>query len=510
MMRLQALAAAILAATMAVGALSALVAEEGKKPTPKAKEAAPQAWREEEHAVDATLNIGERAIPYRAVAGSYPLKDDKGKVKAHFFYVAYTRSDIEDHSERPIAFCFNGGPGAASVWMHMGLLGPKRVQLEEGAARLPPYSYVENKYSLLDVVDLVFIDPISTGYSRALAGEDDKQYHSVDEDVKSIGEFIRLYTTRNMRWLSPKFLVGASYGSLRAVELSSYLYDQYNMAINGAVLISSVLNFETINPDAHSNELPYLLYLPSYTATAFAHQKLPAKLQADLPAAIEQAKSFALQDYAFALLQGDKLPIERRKEIASQLALYTGLSAQAIERMNLRIAPVHYMQELLGREGKVVGRFDSRQVGYAINRCSGHLEYDPSMDAIFSAFTAAFNEYMRSVFKLTKDDEYRVLANVMPWSYGKDQNRYFSAVATLREVLIRVPKFSLFVACGYYDLATPFLAADYTFSHLNLIENVNDRLTMKYYSGGHMMYTDQEALQALSHDLHLYFQSAVR
>lgn len=499
--------AALLCATLIA---NAICSDEAKNAPPApSKIPGPTALLPERESItEGQLRLNDKNIPYKAVAGTYHFKDEGGAVKAHIFYVAYTRTDIDNRNQRPIAFCFNGGPGASSVWMHMGLLGPKRVGLKHGAAAVPPFHYVENEYSLLDAVDLVFIDPISTGYSRTSQGEDAKQFHNVEEDVKSVGEFIRLYTTRNNRWESPKYLIGASYGTMRAAELSNHLYDQYNMAINGAILVSSVLNFQTIDPDEGFNELPFFLFLPSYTAAAWAHEKLQTPLQGDLQGAIQQAKVFAMNEYALALLQGDTLPLEKRKEVVEKLSMYTGLDHQYIEKMNLRITPVQYMQELLSHEGKVIGRFDSRFVGGAINKCSTRLEYDPSMDAIFSAFTAAFNEYVHTELKWTQDDEYRVLANVFPWSYGKDLNRYFSAVAKLRETMIRVPEFTVFVASGYYDLATPFLAAEYTFSHLNLGNHLADRLTMKYYPGGHMMYTDMPSLKALSSDLHAYIQSS--
>lgn len=482
-------------------------AEESKNEIPhqkKSEQGSPLS-EDESSVVESQITINGKKIPYKAIAGVYQFKDDNGKPKGRFFYVAYTRSDIDNKSNRPIAFSFNGGPGASSVWMHMGLLGPKRVALKDGAAYVPPFSYENNDFSLLDATDLVFIDPISTGYSRVPPGEDAKQFHTLEEDVKSVGEFIRLYTTRNSRWDSPKYLIGASYGTMRAVELANYLYDQFNLATNGAILISSVLNFQTIESDDGNNDLPFVLFLPSYTATAWAHKKLPEDLQADPQKAMKDAKEFALNQYALALLQGDKLSPSERKNLAEKLGYYTGLKPEIIELMNFRIKPLEYMQELYRDEGMLIGRFDSRFKGKSLHNLANRLEYDPSMDAIFSAFTSTFNEYVRNELKWVKDDEYKVLANVFPWNYGRD-NRYFSAVPSLREVMIRLPSFTVFVASGFFDLATPFLGADYTFNHLNLGDEIPKRITMKYYPGGHMMYTDMPALEALSKDLHQFIE----
>lgn len=463
---------------------------------------------EEEILSEGEFLINGKKITYQAAAGIYRFKEIED-VKARIFYIAYTRKGQDPNSKRPVAFCFNGGPGASSVWMHMGMLGPKRVALKDGVADVPPFRFIDNDYSLLDEIDLVFIDPISTGYSRTDPVTDDKKFHSVDTDVKSVAEFIRLYTTRNAKWDSPKFLIGASYGTLRAVELINYLFDKFNMAVNGAVLVSSALNFESIEPVAGSNELPFPLFLPSYTAAAWHYKKLSPALQENLSNTLEQAKKFAATDYTTALFLGSKLPTERRKQIVEKLSLFTSLSPERIENSDLRIKPTEFFHELLKQEGKVIGRFDARISGNAINRASSSMEYDPSMDAIFSAFTATFNQYVREDLKWIKDDEYRVLANVFPWNYGKDSNRYFTALPTLREMMIRIPSLSIFVASGYFDLATPFYSAEYNIDHLNIPGNLSDRLTMKYYPGGHMIYTDLQSLQELSKDLHAYIKNTL-
>lgn len=466
---------------------------------------------EEEVVSEGQLLLDSGNIPYKAVAGTYNFKDEQGVVKARFFFVAYTRSDIENKTTRSIAFCFNGGPGAASVWVHMGLLGPKRVDLKKENVNVPPFQYINNQYSLLDVTDLVFIDPISTGYSRAVQGEDSKQFYNVDDDIKSIAEFVRLYTTRNSRWESPKFLIGESYGTMRAVELGSYLYNHLDMATNGVILISSVLDFSTIDVLEQGNDLPYYLMLPTYTATAGFHRKLSPKLQGDVQGAVKQAEAYSMNEYPLLLMRGNTLTQEQRKESISKLSLLTGLSPEYIDRADLRIQPSNFMQELLRSEGKVIGRFDSRIVGEQINKNTEYVCYDPSLDYMITAFTSTFNEYVRKDLKWVKDDDYRVLTNLQPWGYGKEAvNRYFNAVPTLREMMLRVPAYSVFVASGYYDLATPSFGQVYTFNTLNLGENVRNRITMKYYPAGHMMYSELDSLVSLSRDLHTHLEATLK
>lgn len=487
--------------------LSLSAENEKTPPTPNAPISQPSI--EEQSVTQGEFVHQQQKIPYQATAGTYHFKEDNGAVKADIFYIAYKRTDIDPTVKRPIAFSFNGGPGASSVWMHMGLLGPKRVDLHDGVAEVPPYRYVNNEFSLLDVADLVFIDPVSTGYSRPAPGEDAKKFHAVDSDVKTIGEFIRLYVTRNDRWDSPKILIGASYGTIRAVELINYLFEQFNMAVNGAVLISSALNFQSIEPEAGSNELPFVLFLPTYTTAAWYYQKLSPTLQADFQKTIEQVKEFAGNEYAFALFLGNKLPPKVKKEVAEKLSYFTGLPVATIENMDLRIKPAQFMQELLKHQNKVIGRFDMRVTGDALNKNTSRMEYDPSVDAIFSAFTATFNQYVREELKWIKDDEYKVLANVFPWNYGKDANRYYSTISTLREMMIRIPPLSVFVASGYFDLATPFFTTEYNFNHLNVPGDLSKRIIMKNYPAGHMMYTDQQSLRALSNDLHDYINNEI-
>jgi carboxypeptidase C (cathepsin A) len=262
-----------------------------------------------------SVKIGGQEIKYTATAGTILLKLEDGTPKASVFYVAYTKDDVTDAAKRPVTFTFNGGPGSASIWLHLGAFGPRRVEMgDAGAVLPPPYKLVDNEYSLLDMTDLVFIDPVSTGYSRAVPGEAPRQFHGLEEDIQSVGDFIRLYATRNKRWTSPKFLAGESYGTTRAAGLSGYLQQRYGMYLNGIILISSILNFQTAEFDT-GNDLPYILYLPTYTAIAWYHKRLSADLQGDLQKALLESRSFAAHEYADALMGGDSLPAMRRAEI---------------------------------------------------------------------------------------------------------------------------------------------------------------------------------------------------
>jgi carboxypeptidase C (cathepsin A) len=449
-----------------------------------------------------TVRVGGQEIKYTATAGTILLKLEDGTPKASVFYVAYTRDDVSDMAKRPVTFTFNGGPGAASIWLHLGALGPRRVEMgDAGALLAPPYKLVDNEYSLLDVTDLVFIDPVTTGYSRAVPGEPDKQFHGVEEDIHSVGDFIRLYATRNRRWTSPKFLAGESYGTTRAAGLSGYLQQRYGMYFNGIILISSILNFQTAGFDT-GNDLPYILYLPTYTAIAWYHKKLPADLQGDLQKAVQESRNFAAHEYADALMVGDGLPAARRTEIAQKLSRLTGLSGEYLERSNLRIEIQRFDKELLRDQRRTVGRLDGRFTGIDEDAAGARPEYDPSLAAIVGPYTATFHDYVRGELKFESDLFYEYLtARVRPWNYEPYENRYLNVAETLRVAMTQNPFLRVFVGKGYYDLATPFYAAEYTFDHLSLDESLRSHLSGGYYEAGHMMYVHHPSLVKLKADL---------
>lgn len=466
--------------------------QENEKPVCEAKEEFSETRHE--------IVINGKTVAYQAVAGTLILKDEKCQPKASMFYISYTKEGTDQMSERPVTFCFNGGPGSSSVWLHLGVLGPKRVYLNENGDALPPYHLVDNEFSLLDVTDLVFIDPVSTGFSRAIPPDSAKQFHGVEEDIKSVAEFIRLYLTRFNRWESPKFIAGESYGTTRAAGLAGYLHDNYYVYVNGIVLISSVLNFQSIDFNA-GNDLSYLVFLPSYTATAWYHKKLNPDLQANFLDTMAAARAFVINDYSLALFKGDLLTPEEKKRTVYQLARFTGLSPEYIERSNLRIDMMRFVKELLRDERRTVGRFDSRFKGIDADAVGEYFEYDPSADAIFGAFTSTFNHYVQTELKWTREGHYKILTNVQPWDYGSAKNQYLNVADTLRSVMTKNSFLRVFVGNGYYDLATPFFATEYTFNHLGLDPTLMHHVTMKHYDAGHMMYIYRPALIKLKEDL---------
>jgi carboxypeptidase C (cathepsin A) len=441
------------------------------------------------------------ALDYTATAGYMRLKDEAQKPRADIFFVAYT-VDGRDKVSRPLTFLFNGGPGASSAWLHMGVAGPMRVITDgDKPPAGPPYAPVHNPYSWLPWTDLVFIDPVSTGYSRPLPGERAKVYHGFRKDIESVGDFIRLYTTRFRRWSSPKFLAGESYGTTRAAGLSGYLQDRHGMYLNGMILISVVLDFMTLLADP-GNELPYVLFLPTYTATAWYHHKLQGKLQDDLETAVAQSREFAMGTYAAALLKGAALTNEERAAVVARLAALTGLSPDYIDRTNLRIHDHRFTKELLRSERQTIGRIDSRYKGADRDAAGEFYEFDPSMAATMGPFTGVFYDYVRSELNYESDLPYEVLnAKVWPWRYDDFENRYLNVAETLRKAMAVNPNLKLYVANGYFDLATPFLATEYTFTHLGMEEALRKNVTMSYFPAGHMMYVQLASLARLHEEL---------
>lgn len=456
-----------------------------------------------------SVMIGGVEVKYKATAGTIVIKDEEGKPKVSFFFIAYTRLDATNAAERPVSFSFNGGPGSSSVWLHLGLLGPKRVLLQEdGGLPPPPFRVVNNNESLLDESDLVFIDPVSTGFTRSIPLDDAGKYHGVDQDLQSVGDFIRLYTTRYERWASPKFLIGESYGTTRAAGLSGYLEDRYGLYLNGIVLVSSVLNFETLSFNV-GNDLPYILYLPTETATAWYHKKLPPDLQSDQKKALAEAEAFALGDYTHALMQGAALTEAERAAAAKELARLTGLAQEYVERANLRVTAGHFFKELLRKEGLTIGRYDSRMTGVDRDAVGANAEYDPSYTSVLGPFAACFNAYVRSELKFESDLPYEVLTGkVNPWDYNDARNSYLDVAETLRRAITHNPYLKVFVANGHYDLATPYLATRYTFDHMGLPPNIRGNVSMGYYEAGHMMYVNQPSRVALKGDLARFVRKA--
>jgi carboxypeptidase C (cathepsin A) len=410
--------------------------------------------------------IDGQEVAYTATVGTILLKEEDGTSKASVFYVAYTRDGVERLEGRPLTFSFNGGPGSSSVWLHLGLLGPCRVLFDdEGYPLPPPYQLVNNDYSLLDVTDLVFIDPVGTGYSRAVPGEEGKQFYGFDKDIESVGEFI--------------------------------------------MLISAILNFQTARFDV-GNDLPYILFLPTYTATAWYHGRLDQALQADLRATLAEVEAFIRETYVPALMEGAALPDGERAEVARALARYTGLSESYLEQTDLRIEIFRFVKELLRDQRRTVGRLDARFTGIDRDAAGERFDYDPSYAAIQGPYTATLNDYIRSTLRYESDLPYEILTGrVQPWDYSRHQNQYVNVAETLRKAMTQNQHLKVFVANGFYDLATPYLATRYTFTHLGIDPSLQRNISMGYYEAGHMMYIHMPSLAQLRSDLAAFVRSAL-
>lgn len=458
------------------------------------------------------ITINGEELAYTATAGRIVMRSEDGKARASIFFVAYTkeRAAHADAATRPITFSFNGGPGSASVWLHLGLLGPRRVLSGDVDDPLPPpYHLTDNEFSLLDTTDLVFIDPVSTGYSRPASPDEARQFHGLEGDIESVADFIRLYVSRYKRWRSPKFLVGESYGTTRAAGLADYLQQRHGMALNGLVLVSLVFDFQTLEFD-HGNDLPYLLFLPTYTATAWYHKRLSPDLQADLHAALAESVAFAEGEYATALMRGNRLSDERRTEIAHNLSRLTGLSAEYIERTNLRVRDGHFTRELLRDKWRIVGRLDSRFTGIERNAVGAEATYDPASAFLTAAYSATLNDYVRSELNFSSDLPYETLAALwQKWDYSSHQNRYVSVSEKLRKAMTENPWLRVYVASGYYDLATPFMATDYTLGRMELDPSLCGNIQVGYYEAGHMMYAHAPSLAKLKGELAAFYAATL-
>jgi len=456
------------------------------------------------------ITVGGKVLHYTATTGYMPLRNtETDAVEAHIFFVAYTLDNPT--GKRPLMFSFNGGPGSASIWLHLGAIGPKRVKmLPDGEMPPPPFELIDNQETWLDQTDLVFIDPVGTGFSRATKKELGKKFWSVEGDIGSVGDFIRLYLTRYQRWNSPLFLVGESYGTTRAAGLSGYLVN-HGIALNGVVLISSVLNFQTLEFGV-GNDLPYILFLPTYASTAWYHKKLPADLQQlDLASVLTQAEQYAAGPYTLALGKGDSLSPQERDELVTQVSRFTGLDRSVVDYNNARISEPVFTNELLHNQKLEVGRLDSRFTGTPVSGRSARGYYDPSESAIRPPFTATFNNYVRSELGFKSDLEYYVLGGgIGEWQWGSASQGYPDTSEALRLAFIKNPYMRLFVASGYYDLATPFFATRYTLNHMNLDQQQQSKISLGYYDAGHMMYIKSSSLEHLKQDVSGFLTKALQ
>lgn len=464
-----------------------------------------------------TVVVEGETLEYTATAGRIVLKEDDDTKKASFFFTAYTLDGAHEPESRPIVFAFNGGPGSSSVWLHLGVLGPRLVEFDDkGNAVSIPGRLIDNDHTLLTHADLVFIDPVSTGFTRAIDKDEERSYHHFEKDIEAVGDFIRRYLTTYERWASPKFLAGESYGTTRSAGLAGYLQNRYGLYLNGVMLISAVLNFQTIALDSKTytfhrgNDLPYILYLPTYTATAWYHKTLePDLLERDLTDLLREVETFAETDYLLALEQGSRLDDETFDTIAATLARYTSLPIEFVERSDLRIEKFHFMKELLRDKGLTVGRLDSRYRGVDRYDVGSMLEHDPSLDVWMGPFSAMLNDYMRRDLEYTSDLVYEILnPKVWPWNYEKFQNAYVDVSETLRETMTRNPFLKVYIASGYFDLATPYFATEHTVAHLGIEDGLRDNLEISYFDAGHMMYVHRASIEKLGTDLRSFVERA--
>ena len=457
------------------------------------------------------IHTAGKSLRYTATAGMMPIRDTGNDVEGHIFFIAYTL-DGQAREKRPLTFSFNGGPGSASVWLHLGAIGPKRVKMQpDGMMPAPPYQLVDNEFTWLDQTDLVFIDPVGTGYSRAIKPNLKKNFLGVREDIESVGEFIRLYLGRYERWSSPLFLVGESYGTTRAAGLSGYLLDR-GIAFNGIMLVSSVLNFQTLDPQP-GNDLPYILFLPTFATTAWYHKKLSPDLQQDFARLRSEVEQWASTGYAEALAKGDQLTAEERNTVIDRLARYTGISKTYIDQANLRLDEPHFTKELLRDQKKTIGRLDSRFTGIDRRVIAETSQFDPSLTAIRPPYTAMFNQYVRTELNYKSDVDYYVLGggfDLREWDWGSASNGFTDTAQSLSAAFAKNPFMKLFVASGFYDLATPYFATHYTLNHIDLNEAEHQRISLGYYPAGHMMYIQDESLSTLRKDITAFINSALR
>ena len=457
-----------------------------------------------------TIQVGGRTLTYTVTTGFMPLKNAvSGDTEARIFFMAYTLDNPP--AKRPLMFSFNGGPGSASVWLHLGALGPRRIKmLDDGMMPPPPYEMEDNQQTWLTETDMVFIDPVGTGYSRAAKPELASKFFGVNGDIDSVGEFIRLYLGRYERWSSPLFLVGESYGTTRASGLSNYLFEK-GIGLNGILLISTVMNFQTLR-FADNNDLPLVLILPSYATTAWYHKRLPPTMQAkSVEQVAQEARNFAANEYMPAMLRVDQLSAAEKQSLLDKFSMYTGLSKEFVDRNNFRVELGEFMKELLRSERRTTGRLDSRFKGIDRDAAADNTDSDPSMNAIRPPYTAAFNSYVRGELNYKSDTEYYILGGGIssPWNWNTS-NGYADTSLPLKDAMAKNPYMKIFLAQGYYDMATPFYAAEYTVSAMNLDPTLRKNISFSYYEAGHMMYIEKNSLKKLKDDAANFIQRALK
>ena len=469
----------------------------------KAVDAIPEPIRVE---TTGTVKIDGKRIDYTAVAGQLLMRDDKEKPIALFGFTSYTKTG-GDPRTRPVLFAYNGGPGSASMWLHMGILGPQRTQVDDIEFNTAgPFVRVNNDFSILDKADLVMIDPVGTGFSRPVGEGKGEDFWGVDDDIKSVSNFIARWVTENGRWQAPKYILGESYGGIRSGGVSMYLLSRHSIALNGVILVSPYMDYVAGNAGSRMDQ-PYINYFSTYAAVAWYH-KVSEYRPDDLATFLSAAEAFAENEYAPLLLKGNRASVEERAAVLAGMQRFTGISADFWERANLRIAEDIFAKELLRSQRKTVGRIDGRFVGEGINHTKDSFSYDPFFPAVGPAFVATFNDYYREALKVDTDMRYVTSAGLWQ-SWEQTHNEPGSGwklpipntAVDLNYAMIQNPKMRVLVQQGWFDLATPYGATDYFIDHMELPESLRDNLTAKYYPAGHMMYLHPESLRQFSDDL---------
>jgi len=453
------------------------------------------------------VRIGGQDVRYTATVGWLIMKNDEGKPIARFGYTAYTRDGVADLARRPVTFAFNGGPGSSSIWLHMGILGPRRVVVNDpGYTPPPPAQRVDNEFSVLDVTDLVMIDPVGTGFSKPLGEAKGADFWGVDQDIKSVGAFIKRYVTENGRWASPKYVLGESYGGMRSAGLADHLQSVHGMNLNGVVIVSPFLNAAS-GVDGIELDLPHALYLPTLAATAWYHGLIPDK-PASIEAFMDEVERFVYAEYLPALTKGYVIPADEKRAVATRLAAYTGTSVDYWEKADLRVSHTQFLQELQRDRRQIAGRIDSRFVGPSMNPLGEHMDYDPFFPAVGPAYTAAFLDYLHNELKFGRDEEYRVSAFDVKWDWTHKQpgaSEWFvgapNTVPDLARAMTMNPGLHLLVQQGWYDLATPHLVMKHDIDHLRIPPEARKRIRIEHYEAGHMMYLHGPSMQKFRDDL---------
>ncbi len=451
---------------------------------------------------------GER-VDFRAVVENYLLKNNDEEVYAEavtFSYVADQRD-----AERPVTFIFNGGPGSASTWLHMGIMGPKRVRVPSNAedAGLPPYGIEDNPQALLDVTDLVFIDPIGTGFSRLAGVGEAKDVYGLEEDARSVAQIVREWIRTNSRWNAPVFIAGESYGTTRAAAMLPYLQDGPEpIRVSGVMMISQAMDYTGSTP-AHDNFIAYATYLPSLAATAWYHDKLQNKPES-LEVFLEEVRAFTMNEYLPALFSGSTLAPETFNDIATKISRYTGIDETYIRRANLRILTGRFVKELLRSDGAIIGRLDGRYRAQGLDTIAENARFDAASAAISAAYSSAFRQFMKADLDVALERPYYSSGPEVGdnWVYdrseGYNEPAYVNTAPKLADAMARNPALKVMVASGYYDLVTPFFDAEFTLARHGIDLS---RVTMTYYEAGHMMYLYEPAFEQLASDMRMFISS---